>query len=134
MDAALEALVWERARNVCEYCHLSPTHSILTFEIDHIIPRKHGGKTQANNLALSCFYCNRFHGSDLSGLDPKTKRLTKLFHPRRHKWSRHFRWDGPRLLGKTAIGRTTVVVLQINLGMRVAQRTELIAAGVFPPA
>ena len=37
-----------------------------------------------------------------------------LFNPRRQKWDRHFRWDGPLLVGRTAIGRTTIRVLQIN--------------------
>jgi hypothetical protein len=134
MDAALEQLVWQRAKQRCEYCRLAQADSVLTFEIDHIIPRKHGGTTRAANLALSCFYCNRFRGSDLTGLDPQTGELTRLFNPRRHKWQRHFRWDGPALVGRTAIGRTTVVVLQINLPVRVAQRAELIAAGLFPPA
>lgn len=134
MDAALEQLVWQRAKERCEYCRLAQADSILTFEIDHIIPRKHGGTTQAANLALSCFYCNRFRGSDLTGLDPKTGKLTRLFNLRRHKWQRHFRWDGPVLGGRTAIGRTTVAVLQINLPLRVAQRAELMAAGLFPPA
>jgi hypothetical protein len=132
MDAALEDLVWQRAHDTCEYCLLPQAHSILTFEIDHIIPRKHGGQTRAHNLALSCFYCNRFRGSDLAGLEPTTKRLTKLFNPRRHKWARHFRWDGPVLVGRTAIGRTTVTVLQINHPLRVAQRAVLINQGVFP--
>jgi hypothetical protein len=134
MDAALEALVWQRARHRCEYCLLAQEHSILTFEMDHIIPRKHGGQTRASNLALSCFYCNRFHGSDLAGLDPKTGKLTRLFHPRRHTWTRHFRWEGPLLVGRTAIGRTTIVVLQMNLELRVAHRAELIEQGVFPPS
>ena len=55
------------------------------YEIDHIIARKHCGPTIASNLALSCFYCNSFKGSDLSSLDPQTRKLTPLFHLRRHK-------------------------------------------------
>jgi hypothetical protein len=43
-----------------------------------------------------------------------SRKLTKLFNPRRHKWERHFRWDGPYLVGRTAIGRTMVVVLAMN--------------------
>jgi hypothetical protein len=56
-----------------------------------------------------------------------------LFNPRRHKWARHFRWDGPVLVGLTPIGRATVVVLEINLDYRVAFRQRLIEEGVFPP-
>jgi len=27
----------------------------LPFEIDHVVPEQHGGKTVASNLALACF-------------------------------------------------------------------------------
>jgi len=56
---------------------------------------------------------------------------TRLFHPRRHSWSYHFRWDGATLRGRTAIGRTTIRVLRINDPLRVILREELIAAGRF---
>ncbi len=102
------------------------------FEIDHVIARKHRGNTVASNLALSCFYCNSFKGCNIGGLDPVTGKLTKLFHPRRHTWHRHFYWDGPYLIGRTAIGRTTIEVLLINLDLRVAHRQLLIEAGVWP--
>lgn len=63
-----------------------------------------------------------------------TRKLTRLFNPRRHKWDRHFRYDGPMLIGRTAIGRTTIQVLQINCDEQVMLRESLIAEGVFPPA
>jgi hypothetical protein len=69
----------------------------------------------------------------LSGIDPKTGKITRLFHPRIHKWSAHFRWDGPILEGRTEIGRTTVEVLEVNLAHRVAFRQTLIDEGAFPP-
>ena len=134
MERALEDLVWQRAGRCCEYCHMSQDHDDTPFEIDHIIARKHGGPTVAGNLALSCFFCNSFKGSDLSGLTPDTRKLTPLFNPRRHKWSRHFRWDGPQLVGRTAIGRVTVAVLRINDPFRVELRAGLIEEGLFPPA
>jgi hypothetical protein len=42
----------------------------LTFEIDHVISRKHGGRTVGVNLALSCFWCNSFNMT--SGLTQPT--------------------------------------------------------------
>jgi hypothetical protein len=48
-------------------------------------------------------------------------------------WERHFRWNGPYLIGRTAIGRVTVEVLAMNDPLRVAVREELIAEGVLPP-
>jgi hypothetical protein len=85
----------------------------------------------ASNLAVACWYCNSFKGSDISGLGPQTRKLTRLFHPRRHKWGRHFRYEGPVLIGQTAIGRTTIRVLQINCDEAVTLRESLIAEGLF---
>lgn len=58
MNANLFELVWRRAHSCCEYCQLSQQQSLLQFEIDHIIAKKHGGKTIATNLALACYYWN----------------------------------------------------------------------------
>jgi hypothetical protein len=104
----------------------------LPFEVDHVIPQQHHGPTTAANLALACFRCNRRHGPNLAGIDPKTRAMVRLFHPRRHKWSRHFRWDGPVLVGRTAVGRATVDVLAINLPLRVRHRAQLMAEGSWP--
>ena len=126
-------LVWRRAGRCCEYCRISQHCDESTFEIDHIISRKHGGATGAGNLALSCMSCNSFKGSDIGGLDLATRRLAPLFNPRRHKWARHFRWVGGLLIGRTPIGRVTIFVLNINDPLRVALRESLIAEGLFPP-
>lgn len=131
MDARLVRLVRRRARSACEYCHMPHQFDELPFEIDHVIPSVHGGRTIAGNLALSCFCCNRFKGPNLAGVDPKTRKLSRLFNPRRHAWHRHFRWDGPRLVGRTAIRRATVRVLKINELLRVRLRAELIAEGAL---
>jgi hypothetical protein len=108
-------------------------HDALTFELDHIIASSHGGRTRAENLALACFLDNSYKGTNLAGIDPKTKRVVRLFHARRDQWHHHFRWRGPVLQGRTAIGRATVAVLRMNLPHRVAQRAALIEEGVFPP-
>jgi HNH endonuclease len=52
MDAALERLVRDRAGSRCEYCRLPHIGSRAPFEIDHIIPRKHRGRTVAGNLRV----------------------------------------------------------------------------------
>jgi hypothetical protein len=132
MERALETLVRRRASDRCEYCQMPQSHDRLPFEIDHIIAENHGGATRAGNLCLCCFACNRHKGPNIAGIDPETRRIVPLFHPRRHKWSRHFRWDGPMLVGLTPNGRATVRVLKINLDHRVGFRAELIAEGVFP--
>lgn len=132
MDQPLTAVVWQRARSTCEYCRLPQTLSPIPFEIDHIIALKHGGATNAANLALACFYCNSFKGPNIAGIDPSTRRIVRLYHPRKDKWWRHFRWDGPVLMGRTSIGRATIAVLEINHRDAVAVRQALIEEGVFP--
>ena len=78
-------------------------------------------------------WCNSHKGPNIAGIDPKRKRLTKLFNPRRHKWTRHFRWDGPYLVGRTAVGRVTVAVLAMNDPEAVEVRAALVEEGTFPP-
>lgn len=132
MNSLLMESVRERAKYCCEYCQMPQIADELPFEIDHIIAKQHHGKTVASNLALICFPDNHHKGPNLGGVDPKTGKRVWLFHPRRQKWDRHFRWDGPVLLGRTAVGRATIAVLAINLGFRVRQREQLIAECLFP--
>ncbi len=132
MDAALARQVWHRAGHCCEYCRMPQDCDDAPFEIDHIIARKHRGATVAENLARTCALCNRRHGPNLAGIDPKTRTIVRLFHPRRHSWRRHFDWDGPFLVGRTAIGRATVEVLAINLPLRVRHRAQVMAEGTWP--
>jgi hypothetical protein len=131
MDAALEAQVRQRAGGRCEYCRLPQPASGIAFQIDHVIARHHRGHTAAINLALACVYCNGYKGPNISGLDPLTGKLTRLFNPRRHKWAHHFRYAGGELLGRTAIGRTTVEVLRINTPNLTALRELLMEDGLF---
>jgi hypothetical protein len=133
IDERTRSLVWQRAGQRCEYCRLHQDDDpLFVFHVEHIVARQHGGRDYPGNLALCCHHDNLHKGPNLTGIDPITKKLTRLFNPRRHKWSRHFRWDGPLLVGRTAIGRTTVAVLGMNLPHRVILREALIAVGRFP--
>ena len=133
MEESLEQRVWNRARAACEYCRIQQAFYPAPFEIDHVIARQHKGPTALSNLALSCLHCNGHKGPNIAGLDPLTGKLTRLFNPRRHKWERHFHWQGPLLLGKTAVGRVTIVVLAMNAPYLVGLRQELVDEGHFPP-
>ena len=101
MDRQLQEALRQRAIFRCEYCQLPAEMSELPFEFDHIIARKHGGQTAPDNLAFACLYCNRYKGPNLSGIDPVSGEIVRLFHPRLDVWAEHFRWDGPVLLGRT---------------------------------
>jgi HNH endonuclease len=134
MDEGFARKVRERALHVCEYCRMPQAYYPTTpFPIDHIIARQHGGPTVLGNLALSCLHDNSHKGPNIAGIDPLTRKITKLFNPRRHKWDRHFQWDGPELRGRSAIGRTTIAVLIMNHPAVVAVRQSLIEEGLFPP-
>lgn len=135
IDAALREQVRQRAADCCEYCQLHQEHEpFLTLQIEHIVAKQHDGSDDLSNLALACHHCNLHKGPNLSGRDPRARAIVRLFHPRRNKWARHFRWEGAILVGRTPIGRATVAPLSINLPERVALREALIEEGVFPPS
>jgi hypothetical protein len=135
MDESLARAVRQRAGFACEYCRLPADLHPIPFEIEHIIPKQHGGGTLLSNLAYSCLHCNRHKGPNLAGIDHRGSRrkLVSLFNPRRHQWKHHFLWEGPYLVGRTAIGRVTINVLAMNDSLRVAVRAALIEEGLFNP-
>jgi len=115
--------VRERAGNRCEYCGLNQEDSPLaSLHIEHIRPKKHGGTDDETNLCLACIDCNLRKGANLTGIDPDTDAITELFHPRRDMWRDHFEWQGIRIIGRSPIGRATVVVLNLNSEDRLALR------------
>ncbi|HBE19711.1 MAG TPA: HNH endonuclease [Cyanobacteria bacterium UBA11149] len=132
VSGQLRQLVIKRAQERCEYCLFPQSAALLIFEMEHIIAEKHGGKTDAENLALACPYCNRAKGSDLGSIDPETKKLTPFFNPRSQKWSEHFQLDGGEIKPLTGEGRVTVAVLQFNQPERLQERERLIAAFQYP--
>jgi HNH endonuclease len=125
IPAALRRLVEDRAQNQCEYCLLPAKIAFFPHEIDHIIAEKHGGQTDAENLAYTCWRCNRHKGSDLGSFDPETQDFCFLFNPRIGEWTAQFRLEGVTIVGITAVGRTTVSLLQLNNSVRLAERKKL---------
>src|SRR5688572_1636913 len=125
-----EEIVARRAEERCEYCRLPVAFSNLRFVCDHIIARKHGGRDVPGNLALSCPHRNSHKLDNIAGLDASSKNPVRLFNPRRDKWDAHFRWEGAKLVGLTAIGRTTIQVLAINDPDRVRTRRALREEGI----
>jgi hypothetical protein len=123
MDQATRRFVRSRADECCEYCQVPAQHSpVAQLQIEHIRPRKHDGTDEIENLALACIDCNLRKGSNLTGIDPKSDRVTELFNPRSQRWSDHFAWDGVRIVGQTDVGRTTVKVMELNSDDRLVVR------------
>lgn len=123
------------AGNRCGYC-LSPQHLVYgSLEIEHIIPRAKGGRSEEDNLYLACRLCNNFKGVQTEAADPLTGMIVPLFDPRRQSWSDHFAWssDATRILGRTACGRATIVALQLNNLLATTVRREWVSVGWHPP-
>jgi hypothetical protein len=134
INASTRAQVIARAANCCEYCRLSQDYYAAIFHVEHIKAQQHVTDDRPSNLAWCCPRCNRKKGPNLTGVDPLTQTITRLFHPRNDQWSRYFRWNGPILEALTPVGRATIAVLDLNNGDRVRLRQALIAEGVFPVA
>ncbi|HBJ83770.1 MAG TPA: hypothetical protein DDZ88_07870 [Verrucomicrobiales bacterium] len=130
MNKHLRQMIWERARGRCEYCLLRQEHEpFIPLQLEHIIAKQHQGGDEPENLALACLLCNSHKGSNLTGLDPDTGQVTRLFHPRRDAWHSHFRRDGALIIGCTDVGRTTVWLLQMNDVERIELRHFLLESG-----
>lgn len=136
IPAKLRRLVLKRARGRCEYCLSPVSHAVSSFAIEHIIPVEKGGETTAENLAFSCQGCNSHKYIKTEAIDPLTKQVTLLFHPRRQSWSEHFGWnqDCSLVIGLTPTGRASVLALRLNRPGVVNLRQLLYAAGKHPPS
>jgi hypothetical protein len=132
LDARLREQVWVRANACCEYCRFPAEFTGLSFHVHPIIPGERGGKAEPDNLALSCAVCHTAKGLNVSGVDPLSKQVASLFHPRKHSWRLHFRWEGPWLRPLTVVARVTVEVLEMNQAAVLELRKELMARGWSP--
>ncbi len=122
----------KRANYCCEYCLIPNIDSYYGFQVDHIISRKHGGKTILANLANACPDCNRYKGTDLGTYLTISLILTRFFHPRLDKWNDHFETDNSGLISpKTDIGEATIKIFQINHPDRIIERQLLWRLGLI---
>jgi hypothetical protein len=122
ISVTLRRQVIERAGNRCEYCLLPAGIAFFPHEVDHVIAEKHGGNTKIDNLAFSCWRCNRHKGSDLGSFDPETKEFSLLFNPRTQDWTEHFAVQEEHIVGMTPEGRTTISLLGLNSDERLIER------------
>lgn len=120
-----------RADRQCEYCHRPERTSFQAYHVEHVISVKHGGSSALDNLAWSCVFCNSRKGTDIGSRDPLTGEFVRLFNPRSDLWAAHFDLDGVILHGKTAIGRATVQLLQMNDDRQIEVREQLINSGLW---
>ena len=80
-----------------------------------------------------CF-CNLYKATHVSGHDPTSDGVVRLFHPRADWWEDHFQVapESGEIVGRTSIGRATVVRLGINSAAQVAARQQWMRLGLFP--
>lgn len=131
--AATCRLVVARAVGRCEYCRMHQSLQGATFHIEHIVPQSAGGSDAPDNLALACPACNLAKSNRTTAPDPNTSQPAPLFHPRSHRWSDHFAWDGAVVVGLTPTGRATVEAFGLNAPRRQLIRAAEGGFGLFPP-
>jgi hypothetical protein len=105
---------------------------VLPHQIDHIIGRQHRGTDDVENLCLCCIRCNLKKGPNIASIDPNTRLVSALYHPRRHAWREHFAVVEATIIGLTAEGRTTVELMDMNNEERIRLRGVLLRRGWRP--
>jgi len=125
--------VRQAAGHRCGYCRSHQRYVLGQLEIEHTIPASAGGSDDEENLWLACRLCNHFKAVQTHGVDPQTGRSAILFNPRKQKWSRHFRWNGALMVGRTACGWATVAALNLNNEIALTVRRNWMDAGWHPP-
>lgn len=117
LNGALRIRILERDGYACVYCGRRPPE--VTLQVDHVMPRVHGGRDEATNLVTACFDCNNGKRADLVTL-PDTVVLAPLPtapQPRapahRAGWNREaeLRWpEGTDRLWISGTGRYALVM------------------------
>src|SRR5262245_47672572 len=79
-----------RAEHRCEYCHAPEAVFNLPLEVEHFVPGARGGEDTMANWALACRACNLYKAAHVSGSDPDSEAVVRLFHPREDQWENHF--------------------------------------------
>jgi hypothetical protein len=119
----------------CGYCLADELLSGIPLTIEHIIPTVKGGSNNLDNLWLACRPCNEYKGVQTQAIDPITNERVSLYNPRTQRWSEHFAWsdDTTEMIGLTAIGRATIIALQINRPLLIKARRRWNVVGWHPP-
>jgi hypothetical protein len=134
IPADVRRLVVARADGICEYCLIAEDDTFYGCQADHIISEKHGGLTNAENLAMACVFCNQAKGSDVGSIDWASNTFVRFFNPRTDGWADHFALVGARVEGTTPIGVVTARILGFNTADRVLERGVLQSSGRYPSA
>ncbi|MBG86407.1 MAG: HNH endonuclease [Verrucomicrobiales bacterium] len=72
--------IFERDKNVCQYCGKSFDRSDLN--LDHVVPRDRGGPTSWENIVCSCIRCN----THKANRTPQEAGMRLVQSPKKPKW------------------------------------------------
>jgi len=135
ISAEMQQKVRERAKYLCEYCHVAEQWQYVKFTVDHVIPLSKNGTDTLDNLALACFHCNRRKSNKITVIAPELNCDIPLFNPRKQLWNEHFIWssDKLRIISLTSIGKVTVDTLLLNRDRVINIRYADILVGRHPP-
>lgn len=130
-----QQFIIDRAKGRCEYCQWWQKYAPQPYHNDHITPDSKDGLTTLDNLARACGGCNGSKYNKTEAIDPLTKQLAPLFHPRQQAWKAHFAWseDTTLIVGLTATGRVTIETLKMNRPELQSLRAVFRDIGVHPP-
>jgi hypothetical protein len=136
ISVQLTAQLLADAGHRCGYCRTDERLTGSSLSAEHIVPVVAGGLTERDNLWRSCRECNERKGAQRQAPDPETSEIVDLYNPRSQNWDDHFRWsdDGLLIIGVTAIGRATVVAIDLNRPLQIIARQRWVVAGWHPPA
>jgi len=117
----------------CGYCKTLESLTVVTFEVEHIIPRSLGGLTEFENLCLSCPSCNRFKSNKIYSVT-ETGFECRLFHPQNDQWLQHFDWsiNSTQIVGLTDVGKATIQLLRMNRPQLIELRSLWVMFGKHP--
>ena len=134
---SFRSLVRARAGGACEYCRLIEFATGVTFHLEHIVPRTHGGKTALANLAYSCPGCNFAKAERLVAPD-RQGRPQRIYNPRSFEpallgWHAHFILDRTSglIVARSVMAEATIDALSMNDPSRVYARMLQIRAGLI---
>ncbi len=83
--------IYARDGDTCQYCGRKLARNELN--LDHVLPRAHGGKTSWENVVCSCVPCNLKKG----GRTPDGASMKLLKKPVRPRWTPFFRGAAKRV-------------------------------------
>lgn len=135
VSASIRAKIEERAEKLCEYCRSPLEFSPDPFSVEHIFPISKGGTDDLENLALVCQGCNGYKSTKTEAFDVMSQMTVQFYNPRQDLWNEHFVWseDFTEIIGKTAKGRVTIIVLKLNRQRVMNLRRILVLGGEHPP-